>query len=313
MVKTGLVEAIDSLVPLDEHFATFRGMDIQEKDKKKAKNKQNQARNGKDKVKSKPKTAYSAYLLPIFAYLCFYHDVEVAHLQKVHGKETLMKYNVSNNSEVIEASLQSKQEAAMNERVDERMLRWTLNEEDNVIDIGLEVLIGIPNYLYLYDVRPSENDLIEHTCKAILATFSMVVWTWRHFYWIYWKTRVVVILPQRMLLWTMWVTPLLGTIYGPSDQHALMKTLCIHRASFGSEQNTTLNTQCARSLGSSSLCQTDFLGPQNVVRFPERETTSLEIPIIREVFMKLLLKSLGSKQQWIVSSERDRLITVDYG
>ncbi|GKD48680.1 hypothetical protein Tco_1277656 [Tanacetum coccineum] len=56
MVKTGLVEAIDSLVPLDEHFATFRGMDIQEKDKKKAKNKQNQARNGKDKVKSKPKS-----------------------------------------------------------------------------------------------------------------------------------------------------------------------------------------------------------------------------------------------------------------
>ncbi|GJZ74286.1 reverse transcriptase domain-containing protein [Tanacetum coccineum] len=31
-------------------------MDIQEKDKKKAKNKQNQARNGKDKVKSKPKS-----------------------------------------------------------------------------------------------------------------------------------------------------------------------------------------------------------------------------------------------------------------
>ncbi|GJS93696.1 hypothetical protein Tco_0800664 [Tanacetum coccineum] len=160
-----------------------------------------------------------------------------------------------------------------------KRLRWTLNEEDNVIDIGLEVLIGIQNYLYLYDVRPSENDLIEHTCKAILATFSMIVWTWRHFYWIYWKTRVVVILPQRMLLWTMWVTPLLGTIYGPSDQHALMKTLCIHRASFGSEQNTTLNTQCARSLGSSSLCQTDFRRPQNVVRFLERETTSLEIPV----------------------------------
>ncbi|GJX48109.1 hypothetical protein Tco_0273299 [Tanacetum coccineum] len=60
MVKTGLVEAIDSLVPLDKHFATFRvwgilETDIQEKDKKKAKNKQNQARNGKDKVKSKLK------------------------------------------------------------------------------------------------------------------------------------------------------------------------------------------------------------------------------------------------------------------
>ncbi|GJT20626.1 retrovirus-related pol polyprotein from transposon TNT 1-94 [Tanacetum coccineum] len=37
----------------------------------------------------------------------------VTHLQKVHCKETLMKYNVSNNSEVIEAGLQSKQEAAM--------------------------------------------------------------------------------------------------------------------------------------------------------------------------------------------------------
>ncbi|GJS36197.1 hypothetical protein Tco_0534579 [Tanacetum coccineum] len=61
MVKTGLVEAIDSLVPLDEHFATFRvwgilETDIQEQDKKKAKNKQSRARNGKDKVKPKPKS-----------------------------------------------------------------------------------------------------------------------------------------------------------------------------------------------------------------------------------------------------------------
>ncbi|GJT73931.1 reverse transcriptase domain-containing protein [Tanacetum coccineum] len=62
--ESRLVEAIDSLVPLDEHLATFRGhgkpsmwileTDIQEQDKKKAKNKQSRARNGKDKVKPKP-------------------------------------------------------------------------------------------------------------------------------------------------------------------------------------------------------------------------------------------------------------------
>ncbi|GJU95307.1 hypothetical protein Tco_1320063 [Tanacetum coccineum] len=34
MVKTGLVEAIDSLVPLDEHFATFRGNGYSRKDQK---------------------------------------------------------------------------------------------------------------------------------------------------------------------------------------------------------------------------------------------------------------------------------------
>ncbi|GJU98643.1 hypothetical protein Tco_1327914 [Tanacetum coccineum] len=56
MVKTGLVEAIDSLVPLDEHLATFRGTDIQEKDEKQSQKRQNQARDGKDKVKSKPKS-----------------------------------------------------------------------------------------------------------------------------------------------------------------------------------------------------------------------------------------------------------------
>ncbi|GJU29011.1 reverse transcriptase domain-containing protein [Tanacetum coccineum] len=56
MVKTGLVEAIDSLVPLDEHFATFRVWEILERIfKKKAKNKPNQARDGKDQVKSKSK------------------------------------------------------------------------------------------------------------------------------------------------------------------------------------------------------------------------------------------------------------------
>ncbi|GJS25238.1 retrovirus-related pol polyprotein from transposon TNT 1-94 [Tanacetum coccineum] len=50
MVKTGLVEAIDSLVSLDERLATFRGTDIQEKDKKKAKN--DQTKHGMEKTKS---------------------------------------------------------------------------------------------------------------------------------------------------------------------------------------------------------------------------------------------------------------------
>ncbi|GJR96950.1 hypothetical protein Tco_0269124 [Tanacetum coccineum] len=52
MVKTGLVEAIDSLVPLDEHLATFRGTDIQKESQKRP----NQARDGKDKVNPKPKS-----------------------------------------------------------------------------------------------------------------------------------------------------------------------------------------------------------------------------------------------------------------
>ncbi|GJX51103.1 hypothetical protein Tco_0277948 [Tanacetum coccineum] len=52
MVKTGLVKAIDSLVSLDELFATFQvwgilETDIQEKNKKKAKSKQFQARSRK--------------------------------------------------------------------------------------------------------------------------------------------------------------------------------------------------------------------------------------------------------------------------
>ncbi|GJX47177.1 hypothetical protein Tco_0272367 [Tanacetum coccineum] len=59
MVKTGLVKAIDSLVPLNEHFATFQGTDIQEKNKKKAKSKQIRARNGKDKVKSQAKCEFA--------------------------------------------------------------------------------------------------------------------------------------------------------------------------------------------------------------------------------------------------------------
>ncbi|GKC04101.1 hypothetical protein Tco_0995711 [Tanacetum coccineum] len=37
MVKTGLFKAIDSLIPLDEHLATFRGNRYQERDKTKAK------------------------------------------------------------------------------------------------------------------------------------------------------------------------------------------------------------------------------------------------------------------------------------
>ncbi|GJW51839.1 hypothetical protein Tco_0093190 [Tanacetum coccineum] len=51
MVKTGLVEAIDSLVPLDEHFATFRVWGILERIfKKKAKN--DQTKHGMEKTKS---------------------------------------------------------------------------------------------------------------------------------------------------------------------------------------------------------------------------------------------------------------------
>ncbi|GKB12862.1 hypothetical protein Tco_0846785, partial [Tanacetum coccineum] len=54
MVKTGLVEAIDSLVPLDEHFATFQGNGYSRTGQKQSHKRQNRARNGKDKVKSKP-------------------------------------------------------------------------------------------------------------------------------------------------------------------------------------------------------------------------------------------------------------------
>ncbi|GJZ77682.1 hypothetical protein Tco_0642354 [Tanacetum coccineum] len=57
MLKTELVEAIDSLVSLTNAWL-FRGTDIQEKDKKKAKNKQNRARSGKDQVKSKSKVIH---------------------------------------------------------------------------------------------------------------------------------------------------------------------------------------------------------------------------------------------------------------
>ncbi|GKB50119.1 hypothetical protein Tco_0900872 [Tanacetum coccineum] len=57
MAKTGLVEAIDSLVPLDEHFATFRGTDNQEKDEKQRQNDKTglgMEKTVKDKAKSKP-------------------------------------------------------------------------------------------------------------------------------------------------------------------------------------------------------------------------------------------------------------------
>ncbi|GKB50437.1 hypothetical protein Tco_0901190 [Tanacetum coccineum] len=58
MVKTGLVEAFDSLVPLDKHLATFRGTDIKEKDEKRSqidKTGLGMEKRGEDTVKSKPK------------------------------------------------------------------------------------------------------------------------------------------------------------------------------------------------------------------------------------------------------------------
>ncbi|GKD76056.1 hypothetical protein Tco_1334338 [Tanacetum coccineum] len=56
MVKTGLVEAIDSLVPLDEHLATFQGNGYSRKGQEESQKRPNQARDGKDKVKSRPKS-----------------------------------------------------------------------------------------------------------------------------------------------------------------------------------------------------------------------------------------------------------------
>ncbi|GJY18827.1 hypothetical protein Tco_0390318 [Tanacetum coccineum] len=52
MVKTGLVEAIDSLVPLDEHFATFRGNGYSRKGTKR-KPKTNKSKHGMERTKSK--------------------------------------------------------------------------------------------------------------------------------------------------------------------------------------------------------------------------------------------------------------------
>ncbi|GJS99939.1 reverse transcriptase domain-containing protein [Tanacetum coccineum] len=51
MVKTGLVEAIDSLVSLDEHFATFQGYGYSRKGTKR-KPKPNKAKHGKERTKS---------------------------------------------------------------------------------------------------------------------------------------------------------------------------------------------------------------------------------------------------------------------
>ncbi|GJY26576.1 hypothetical protein Tco_0401302 [Tanacetum coccineum] len=51
MVKTGLAKAIDSLVPLDEHFATFQGYGYSRKGTKR-KPKPNKAKHGKERTKS---------------------------------------------------------------------------------------------------------------------------------------------------------------------------------------------------------------------------------------------------------------------
>ncbi|GJY38583.1 hypothetical protein Tco_0424947 [Tanacetum coccineum] len=76
MVKTGLVEAIDSLVPLGEHLATFRvwgilETDIQEKDKNKAKNDKTKHGNGKSvkEAKSHGKRASLGVLLPFVVWV----------------------------------------------------------------------------------------------------------------------------------------------------------------------------------------------------------------------------------------------------
>ncbi|GJT73290.1 reverse transcriptase domain-containing protein [Tanacetum coccineum] len=51
MVKTGLIKAIDSFVPLDEHLATFRGYGYSRKGTKR-KPKPNKAKHGKERTKS---------------------------------------------------------------------------------------------------------------------------------------------------------------------------------------------------------------------------------------------------------------------
>ncbi|GKD07014.1 hypothetical protein Tco_1186699, partial [Tanacetum coccineum] len=68
----------------------------------------------------------------------------------------------------------------------------------------------------LYEVRPSENDLIEHTDLI---------------------REAVVILPQRMLLWTMWVTPLLGTM-DLQNQHCVDENT-MYTSSLGGHSATT--------------------------------------------------------------------------
>ncbi|GJT68664.1 hypothetical protein Tco_1020144 [Tanacetum coccineum] len=56
MVKTGLVEAIDSLVPIDERLATFRGIGYRQKDEKRSQNGQNRARKRKELKSQKSKS-----------------------------------------------------------------------------------------------------------------------------------------------------------------------------------------------------------------------------------------------------------------
>ncbi|GKC54141.1 hypothetical protein Tco_1076886 [Tanacetum coccineum] len=59
MMKTGLVEAIDSLVPLDEHLATFRGIGYSRKGRKQSQNDKTEHENKKSmkrSQKSKPKS-----------------------------------------------------------------------------------------------------------------------------------------------------------------------------------------------------------------------------------------------------------------
>ncbi|GJW48295.1 hypothetical protein Tco_0079941 [Tanacetum coccineum] len=81
--KGGLVEAIDSLVPLDEHFATFRGNGYSRKGQKESQKQQNQARDGKDKVKSKPNCIKSMLAIP--------HHSQVLSMAEIDSKEAQKK------------------------------------------------------------------------------------------------------------------------------------------------------------------------------------------------------------------------------
>ncbi|GJR90391.1 hypothetical protein Tco_0214402 [Tanacetum coccineum] len=58
--KNGAFQAIESLIRLDEHLATFRGADITEIDKRKDKTGQNQARDRKKREKTSPTVCGSA-------------------------------------------------------------------------------------------------------------------------------------------------------------------------------------------------------------------------------------------------------------
>ncbi|GKF37133.1 hypothetical protein Tco_0113891 [Tanacetum coccineum] len=59
MVKTGLFEAIESLLPLGEHLAAFRGTGYSLKDEKQSQTGQNRERNGKEREESKLKSTKS--------------------------------------------------------------------------------------------------------------------------------------------------------------------------------------------------------------------------------------------------------------